>query len=374
VRPGGRIVSFFQDFWTGSSPVQGIPRILLSVLLAPLAWTYGVVQTLRRWLYRAGILPSQHLSRKVLSIGGLRVGGAGKTPFVIWLARGLRDRGTRVVILTRGYGRRRTAGTQFVRYEEIGRWNPLDCGDEPYLIARSLPGTAVVVDAERYRGGRLAEQKLPVDVFLMDDGFQHLRLARDCDIVLLTGAEKTSKAHCLPRGPFREAVSALRDAQILIRVDTAESAGKGPPGNAAERLCPDALCFEASLQPAGFFSLGARSRVDPSLLKGSDVAAFCGIARPDSFWRTLEEAGLRPVVKRTFPDHHPYTQQDFEDLERALSAAQWLVTTEKDAAKIARFPWKDGRVLFLRIEVVLRDEERFWACLERFCPLAGTRG
>jgi len=374
LRPGEQIVNFFQEFWTGSSHGQGILRSLYSLLLTPLAWMYGAAQSLRRILYGAGMIPSRHLSRKVLSIGGLRVGGTGKTPFTIWLAGRLQDRGCRVVILTRGYGRKRVTGTQIVRNEEIDRWNPLDCGDEPYLIARSLPGMAVVVDADRYRGGRLAEKKLPVDVFVLDDGFQHLRLARDCDIVLLTGEEKTSKVYCLPRGPFREPASALRDAQILVRLEEADSAGEGRPWSPDQRLCTDVPCFRASLQPAGFFHLKDRSRVDSSRLEGADVAAFCGIARPDSFWRTLEQAGLKLVARKSFPDHHRYTQQDSEDLERALSAAQWAVTTEKDASKIARFPWTEGRVLFLRVQLVLEDEERFWACLERICALPANRG
>jgi len=365
LRARNRIVEHLQNFWEGHPRERNPFMNFFFLLLAPASWLYGCVLRLRRWAFRAGCLPSRRLSSKVLSVGGIRVGGTGKTPFVIWLAAALRDRGYRVAVLTRGYARRNTRDTQIVLHEELDRWDPLDCGDEPYLLARSLRGVPVVVDSDRYRGGSIAQRRFPVDLFLLDDGFQHRRLARDCDIVLLTGEEGEAGASCLPKGPLREPISALRDAHALVRMH-------GLPTDAAPGLHhpaadlqprPEIPCFRAGLRRAGFFSLPEQKLVHPSSLEGAGVLAFCGIARPQSFWSVLESAGLGIVARRAFPDHHRYGEHDFQDLSRALSTAQWAVTTEKDAVKISRFPWPAGRVLFLRMEVLLEDEELFWTFL-----------
>ncbi len=351
----GNVRTALQQFWTPSSP-KGPGGMILGLLLAPLSYIYDLALRLRRDLYRRGVLATRRAGLPVISIGGVRVGGSGKTPFAMWMARRLVDRGSRVVLLTRGYGRRRKQDTILLTRNGLEQEDPLDCGDEPYLLASNLPDVPVAVDGDRYRAAKLAEKWLSPDLFLMDDGFQHLRLARDFDIVLVPGDEDLSEAACLPRGPLREPLSALKDADVVVCIASGDTWCRTLEANVPVHV--------ARLVPAGLHRLDDGGEVDPRELTGSKVGAFCGIARPEAFWRTLEEMGLGVDSRRDFPDHHPYSKQDHEDLLRLLSDSDRLVTTEKDAVKLRRYPWPEGKILFVRLDLVLEDEPAFWERVE----------
>ena len=362
----GNVRTALQQFWTPSSP-KGPGSLLFGALLAPLSYLYGSVLRLRRALYRRGVLATRRAGLPVISIGGVRVGGSGKTPFAMWMARRLTERGCRVVLLTRGYGRRRRQDTILLTRQGLEREDPLDCGDEPYLLAQNLPDVPVAVDGDRYRAASLAEKWLSPDLFLMDDGFQHLRLARDFDIVLVPGDEDLFDAACLPRGPLREPLSALKAADVVvcISLDGGEEGHKKESGDSwCRTLEADVPVHVARLVPTGLHRVEDRSEVDPRELAGSKIGAFCGIARPGAFLRTLEGMGLGVGARREFPDHHPYSGQDHEELLRLLSDSDWLVTTEKDAVKLRRYPWPEGKVLFVRLDLILEDEPAFWERLE----------
>ncbi len=362
----GSVRDVLQELWTPSSP-KGPGSLLFGVLLAPLSYGYGMVLRLRRALYRKGVLATRRAGLPVISIGGVRVGGSGKTPFAMWMARKLTERGCRVVLLTRGYRRRGKQDTILLTRKGLEREDPLDCGDEPYLLAHNLPDVPVAVDGDRYRAANLAEEWLSPDLFLMDDGFQHLRLARDFDIVLVPGDENLFDAACLPRGPLREPLSALKAADVVVCIssDGGEQGNKKGSGDPwCRTLEADVPVHVARLVPTGLHRLEDRSEVDPRELTGSKVGAFCGIARPEAFWRTLEGMGLGGGARRDFPDHHPYSGQDHEELLRLLSDSDWLVTTEKDAVKLRRYPWPEGKVLFVRLDLILEDEPAFWHRLE----------
>lgn len=362
----GNVRTALQQFWTPSSP-KGPGSQLFGVLLAPLSYLYGSVLRLRRALYRRGVLETRRTGFPVISIGGVRVGGSGKTPFAMWMARRLTERGCRVVLLTRGYGRRRKQDTILLTRQGLEREDPLDCGDEPYLLAQNLPDVPVAVDGDRYRAASLAEKWLSPDLFLMDDGFQHLRLARDFDIVLVPGDEDLFDAACLPRGPLREPLSALKAADVVVCISS-DGGEEGDKKESDDSWCrtleADVPVHVARLVPAGVHRLEDRSEVDPRELAGSKIGAFCGIARPGAFLRTLEGMGLGIDARRDFPDHHPYSGQDHEELLCLLSALDWLVTTEKDAVKLRRYPWPEGKLLFVRLDLTLEDEPAFWHRLE----------
>lgn len=363
------VSAFAQSVWVGPGNKW---TWLVGGLLKPLSAVYGGIQRIRRALYRAGFFPQRRLPSGVISVGALRVGGSGKTPFVLWCCGRLAEKGVRPAILTRGYRRRSSMGTQILLHEQIGRWNPVETGDEPYLLAKSLPGVPVVVDPDRYRGAYAVLDRRPVDVFVLDDGFQHLRLARDCDIVLIGDEMEEQALSCLPAGPLREPPGALQHAQALVRFS---GAGPAPPSSEGSRALKGPLSmstsplFCAEIRPIGFFTLDGQGPVDASFLRGKEVLAFCGIGRPESFWLTLERMGIQVVLRESFPDHHGYAWKDFRRILRGLGASRWAVTTEKDAVKIARFPWPPGRMLFLRVAVQMHDEERFWqvvfGCLGR---------
>jgi tetraacyldisaccharide 4'-kinase len=234
-------------------------------------------------------------------------------------------------------------------------------------LAQRLEDVPVAVDGDRCRAAKLAQKQFSPDLFLMDDGFQHLRLARDFDIVLVPGDEDLSGAACLPRGPLREPLSALKDADIVVPISV-DGVAEGTPRETGDpwwrTLESDVPVHVATLVPAGLCRLEDESPVDPRELAGSKVSAFCGIARPGAFWKTLERMGIEAFDQRDFPDHHPYSKQDHEGLLSLLSVSDWVVTTEKDAVKIRRYPWPGGKILFVRLDLMMEDEQAFWATLE----------
>jgi tetraacyldisaccharide 4'-kinase len=369
----GTIRKAFQDFWSSSSPKGEAARVI-STLFAPLSCLYSLVQRLRRMLYRKGLLPKRRVGLPVISIGGLRVGGSGKTPFALWMARKLSDRGCRVVLLTRGYGRKKKQGTILLTRDTMKQWSPLDSGDEPYLLAQGLPDVPVAVDADRYRAAGIAGTRFSPDLFLLDDGFQHLRLARRLDIVLVPEDEDLSGMACLPKGPLREPLSALKDADVLVFVspDRGTQRNQREPNDTPwQPLGIDVPAYRARLVPSGLYWLEDQSRVEARDLQGHKILAFCGIARPTAFWRTLDGLGIRIDRRKDFPDHHPYSEQDHQDLLRLLSDSDCAVTTEKDAVKVSRYRWPARKVLFVRLDLILEDESAFWAKLMTMGIVAG---
>jgi tetraacyldisaccharide 4'-kinase len=259
----------------------------------------------------------------------------------------------------------------------LDEWNPVDCGDEPYLLAQGLPDVPVAVDGDRYRAAKLAEERFSPDLFLMDDGFQHLRLDRGFDIVLVPEEEVLSAMACLPRGPLREPPSALKEADVLVRVcsDGWKEEDRCVSGEARWRAqAGDIPVHRVRVVPGGLYRLEDGHQVDLQGLGERRIAAFCGIARPNTFWKALDEMGLRLEARRDFPDHHPYSEQDHQDLRSLLEVYDSVVTTEKDAVKIRRYPWPAGTVLVLRLDLALEDESAFWARLAERFPRTKTDG
>lgn len=296
----------------------------------------------------------------VVSVGNLTVGGAGKTPVVRALTERLLAAGAAVAILSRGYGRRGTADLCL----EGPPWPSVDdAGDEPLMLARSLPGVRVWVGRDRVRLAGLARQR-GATVALLDDGFQARRLARDLDIVVLDEAVGVGNGHLLPRGPLREPPGALRRAGLLwVRVaeppasrgvrDLVESA-EGIPRVRARHAPRDVL------EPSG-----ATSSVQA--LAGRRVVAFCGLARPSSFLASLSGLGVEVARFEAFADHHRYQARELRTLEQVAAASgAGLLTTEKDAVRLPEgFP---ASVLRLGV-TVLDGEEQLRHELAR--PLAG---
>jgi tetraacyldisaccharide 4'-kinase len=267
-------------------------------------------------LYTAGILSTMRLNHPVISIGNLTLGGTGKTPLVIALAEGLKSRGRRPVILSRGYGRQN-------RDIVIAASNWQQAGDEPCLMAQRLHDVPVVVGADRYESGLLAERQQLGNIFILDDGFQHRRLHRDFDIVTVDPAEWNAGEALLPTGRWREPKSAISRAHAAC---VQQIAGTEIPS----LLIPT---FVVQTQIDGLFRNSARVATED--LKDRRVVAFAGIAKPERFFDTLRSMGIKPIRTFAFGDHHVYSQRDIEHLRGDV-----LVTTEKDAVRLAgpRFP------------------------------------
>lgn len=264
----------------------------MNALLKVAEVLYRGVNRLRRALYRTGMLKPKRLPVPVISIGNIAIGGSGKTPAVIAVARVLMERGYSVGVLTRGYGRAGAAAGA-VDSPDAGKW-----GDEPIVIKKHLPNAHVIVGANRYDNA----VRYPCEVFVLDDGFQHLQLARDLDVVIDVSAEH-----------YREGRSALRDADVIL---------------------------QRNIRPAGL-----------ERLRGKRVFAFSGLADNERFFEMLRSSGVMLAGTQSYPDHHRYTQQDVTSIKAAAAGADEIVTTEKDAVKIA-----DPAITAIPIEFVLPPE------------------
>ena len=271
-----------------------------------LAAIFGVGVEVRNALYDRQLLKSRRLSGPVVSIGNLSVGGAGKTPFLILLGELLKARGVAFDVLSRGYGRQ----SKGVRVVDPGG-SARDFGDEPLLIARRLE-VPVIVGEDRYAAGRAAEEKFGVQLHLLDDGFQHRALARDFDIVLVTPED--ARDRLLPAGRLREPPAALKRAHAVVLTSGADSTRFPLEGKLVWR---------------------ARRGIFPKDVPQQPVA-FCGIARPHSFFLQLRAAGIAPASEAVYRDHHAYTKEDVRELMqlREHCGAGGFVTTEKDAVNL----------------------------------------
>jgi tetraacyldisaccharide 4'-kinase len=317
--------------------------------LLPLAPLYGAALAMKRRLFQWGWLRQNRLENPVISVGSVSAGGAGKTPMVLLLARILRHRGYAVRILTRGY-KRSSGGISRVEPFDDAAWQ----GDEPVLLAQRS-GVPVFVGADRYQAGVMAEQGEPTEklvVHLLDDGFQHRKLARDVDIVLLTQADVEDTL--LPAGNLREPLSAIAEADVVVlREEEATSLRSVVAGLSALKRAPAIWVIRRSL------SLGEAGEV----ALPTKPLAFCGIARPENFTKMLAAQGYEPMDTVIFPDHHAYDEGDIHRLiERARQVeANGFVTTEKDAVKLTPILHDHletvGPIVVARLRVELLDEQ-----------------
>jgi len=293
---------------------------------------YAQVALARRRIYRREGR-QRRLQRPVVSVGNLRVGGTGKTPTVAHVARVLIDMGERPAILSRGYAR--PAAIDGVVVVSDGRRVRADLaasGDEPLMLARSVAGARVLVSADRYLAGRLAETHLAATVHLLDDGFQHLPLARGTDLVIVS-LEDLADPRTLPMGRLREPLSAAAAAAALLVPDASE----GQAAALAERLNVGTvftLTREAG-EPMRLDLFGPSARV----VSRGPVYALAGVARPARFFEELRASGWTVVGTAPFPDHHWYTTGDLARVVAAArsAGAMALITTEKDVMRLLRF-------------------------------------
>ncbi len=335
--------------------------VLARLALAPLvvaSWIYEVLAALHRMVYERGIRRSTRLACRVVSVGNLSVGGTGKTPVAGWLAAALQRRGYRVVLASRGYGRLGRERVEVVSDGRFVRSNAQVAGDEPMLLAAAAPGVPVLVGRHRDLVGLRAVSAFGAQVLVLDDGFQHHRLARDVDLVLIDGRTGLGNGRVLPRGPLRERLAVLGRADVVAVVDGPLSE---PDHARVQRYARGARRVAVSRRPAWLRPLEGSERTPPASLRGQPVGMLCGIAGPEAFRATLEALGARVVAERLFPDHHAYREADLRGL--AADAPLW-VTTEKDAVKLLPRWLGDARLRVLGIEVEVERAEDFLDWLE----------
>lgn len=302
--------------------------------LSPLSLLYGKAVELRAGWYASGKIVSHALPRPSISVGNLTFGGTGKTPLVELLARRLRFEGWRPAILSRGYGRT-SRGVVVVSAGEGPLVAAEEGGDEPVALAQATPGVIVVVGEKRVEAARRAAD-LGADLFLLDDGFQHLAVARDVNLLLFDSRDPFGGGRTPPRGRLREPLDAMRRADAIVFT---RSERGGPPAdvlNAIARIHPSAPVFHARFRGAGLRDEKG-SPVEPGAVSGLRSIAVCGVADGSQFEATVREMGLSPEETLDFRDHQRYRERHLVRIRRAAerAGASWLLTTEKDAVKLA---------------------------------------
>ena len=343
------------------------PLFLISIL-------FESIIGLRNYFYNTGIFRIRKLDCKVISVGNITVGGTGKTPMVIMLANLLRDRGYRPVILSRGYGGRQKNRINVVSDGENICMNFQMAGDEPVLIAKSVRNTPVITGKNRYQTGRYAVDNFGADVLILDDAFQHRSLFRDIDIVLLDNERPFGNGFVIPRGELREPANALGRADVIVKTGIKDrDQGSGVRGQAAgdrdqgpgdrdqgpggrdqgSKDRDQAPVYNAYRIPKSLLKAGTGEIYPLDYLRAKKVLAFAGIARPDSFKRTIASVGGETAAFLVFPDHQVYTRDDIMQIEKAATqcAAQVILTTEKDGIKLIDFPDFLRDIYQLKIEM-----------------------
>ena len=302
--------------------------------LAILSFFYGLGVRLR--LLSCGMIKRKSLPGFVVSIGNLTAGGTGKTPAACMLAEWALGEGYRVAILSRGYGGQYKGEVLEVSNGDEIHCGPAEAGDEPYLLAKKLPGVPVVISKKRHSAGLLAGERFGSNFFILDDGFQHLALKRDLDLVLIDASSPFGNGHLLPWGPLRESVVQLKraDAFIITRSGRWES-----DGQLMERLAKDFLgkdIFRSDHVPEKIVFPSKNKDYDVEFLEGKRVVAFAGIARPEVFKDTLTRLGAEIVCFRGYEDHHSFHADEIKDLiaEKDRLEADLLLTTEKDWVRV----------------------------------------
>lgn len=315
-----------------------------SLILLPISTIYSAVTRARLAAYQRGLFSVSKLGVPVISVGNLTMGGTGKTPLVEWVCRTVaavaheRSReGINVCILTRGYGRS-NPNTQVVVSDGAElRASELEGGDEPFLLATNLRGIAAVIsNPDRIAAGQWAVENLNSEVFVLDDGFQHLRLFRDLDIVAIDATNPWGQGSgLLPRGSLREPRSGLSraDCVVITRADQVQDVGSIK--DFVQRLTGDVPVLSSRMLTSGFRKVDGEP-IGKTALLSQPIGAFCGVGTPESFFNHLRREGFKLAFTRTFPDHHQYQQSELDTVEREAKArgAQILLTTAKDATKL----------------------------------------
>lgn len=313
---------------------------LAFILGRPLSPLYGALMKKRAAWYRSGVMESVALSVPVISVGNLTMGGTGKTPMTIYVARCLLAAGYKPAIVSRGYGGKARQEVNLVSDGKRCLLDVVQAGDEPLLMAETLPGVVVVTGVKRAVAADFAVKELGADVIILDDGFQHMALQRDLDLVLFKAPGFLGSGRVFPGGELREPVEALSRAHacVITGIDQQNRPAAEDFKNYLEREFPGKPVFMAKYRFKALLDQNGES-VGQEVL-GQKLYGFCGLAEPGGFLRTISELGGSLLGFSVFPDHYPYTATDLDNL--VVSASEFecdaLLTSEKDMVKLRELP------------------------------------
>ena len=329
---------------------------LLGVVLIPLSLLYGAAVRLRLTLYRVGILRSRRAAAPVISVGNLTVGGSGKSPVVEYLLREAKKAGVNAVSISRGYGRKSRAGLLRVRMNDRVPASPEVMGDEPYMLAWRNPAHAVYVGRNRVQAARLAEAVDRPQLIVLDDGYQHLRLARDLNVLLIDAERGLGNGHLLPWGVLREPLSALERADVVLLTKSSLGEAEAQARRLVARQRRELPVFSCDYRASRLTRLDGKQALPLSALQGQAVSLICAIAQPEGFSKVAQGLGASVEGVHAFRDHHPYGPRDLAWLDGQLAAVNgnwpcWL-TTDKDAVKLRGRLQQSERLWVLEMEVI----------------------
>lgn len=338
------------------------------IMLTPLSGLYGAAMKARRALYQRGLFRVHKIGVTVISVGNLTTGGTGKTPLVEWIARALARRQERVCILTRGYGRQHPGTRVLVSNGSEIFSNARETGDEPLLLAEKLKGEAAVIcDADRVAAGRWAIENLDASLFILDDGFQHMRLARDLNILVIDATNPWGNRRLLPAGSLRESPRQLVHADCIVITRADDVAQTDALKSEVDRLSKGRPVFLSRMK-------GARLRELSNLKEGGaggdlrsvPAAAFCGVGNPESFFAQLRRDGYTLCHTRVFPDHHYYTQEEINALvsQSSQRGAHALLTTAKDEVKLRSLKF-ELPCYVIDVVIEIENESNFLALINK---------
>jgi tetraacyldisaccharide 4'-kinase len=321
--------------------IKIIQKILFPVLL-PIAGVYWAAITIKKFLYAAGILKIKKVPATVISIGNITVGGTGKTPMTIELAQKMLKSGFKPAIVIRGYGRktktppdRQRAGVPVLVVSDGSKIlaGVDEAGDEAYMMAKELPGVPVIVSPDKAAGAVYASKDLNANIILLDDGFQHLRLHRDADIVLVDCLDPFAGGFLIPFGLLREPVSSLRRASLICLTNYSDTLRDAADAIEAriKKSGSAAPIIRLGYKVTGFRNLSTGERVELGRFKDKVVNAVCALGNPDSFKKSLESAGINISKYNIYPDHHFFT---IDEILKILENNVITVTSGKDAVRI----------------------------------------
>jgi tetraacyldisaccharide 4'-kinase len=363
---------------------EGIRATLYASFLQGASHLFSGIAQARLWLYRKRILHDQPLGCLVVVVGNLTVGGTGKTPVVEKFAKALRDRGRKVAILSRGYKSKAPPLWKkwwfWITHTEEppprivsdGERVLLDselAGDEPYMLARNLPGVIVLVDKNRVKAGMYAIKRYGCDTLVLDDGFQYLPLKGRLNLLLVDKTNPFGNGFLLPRGILREPVKHLKRASYVFLT---KSNGQRDTEleETIQRHNPGVDIIECAHRPQYLQRFGAEERQPLEFLKGKKVGAFSGIATPESFEKFLKDLGAMISFRRRFLDHYRFTYEDLVTIfaEGMEKKVDFIVTTEKDAVRIPEELPCPVPVYYLRLEIeIIRGAADFDEAVGRIC-------
>lgn len=343
----------WQRIWNDNENIKRF-RPSRAILLF-LSLFYRLVAGLRNQLYNKRVISSSHFRCPVISVGNITVGGTGKTPCVIMLAKMLQAEGFCPAVISRGYGGRNAGGINVVSDGDKIMLDAKAAGDEPVLMAQSLPGVPVITGVRRKKTGEFAIERFGANVIICDDAFQHRQIARTIDLVLLDYKKPFGNGCLLPAGPLRESVKGLSRANCLM-LTRAEEGRKVSEEVAKIISSTNTPLFYSVHEPQGIAQANGKAKVSMDNLKGKKVCAFCGIANPDSFKNILQGSQANILSFNPFPDHYSYTRYDLEELKKQFISARadYLITTEKDATRLHNYPEFLDIVWKLRITMKIK--------------------